>query len=327
MPLMIFRPGPRRALGACLALCLSLSLAVAGLPRSGLAQARSEGATEARTHVQQGEALFERENFDAALAEFERAYQLLEGHPQRYFVLFNIGQCHERLFRYDRALAYYQRYLDEGGPQAEDRATVEATMRALEGLLATLEIRVNVPRAQVWIDDREVGTAPGTIRVPGGRHTVELRAPGYLPSRQEIQVASRATERVSVTLERAGGVGGVSPGFFLGSAGIAVVAAGLGIGFGVAALGARSDALDRLDDPVLRYQVGQGDRDDIDRLALTADIFFGVAALFGVGATVLLFLTDWGGHEDAPAEPAGATARVRVLAGPASGGLELSVGF
>src|SRR5689334_23133066 len=76
--------------------------------------------------VERGEALFALGNYDAARSEFQQAYRLLAGHPRRYIVLHNLALCYERMFHYDDALAYYERYLSEGGPAAEDRAQIEA---------------------------------------------------------------------------------------------------------------------------------------------------------------------------------------------------------
>ena len=262
-------------------------------PTTAVDAAPSPGIAEARRHFEQGRALFDSGNFDAALPEFERAYELMGGRPERYILLFNLGQCHERLFRYDAALGYYRRYLEEGGPQAQDRALVDGTIRALEGLLATIRVRSNVPRAEVWIDDRRVGTSPGDIRIPGGRHLVELRAPGFLPSRQEVLVPGRATRDLAFVLEALHRRQGIHPAYFWTAAGVALASGIVGGVFGGLALGARADVDARLADPVARYDVSEQDQQDIRRTALTADIFYAGAALFGVGATVLVFLTDW----------------------------------
>ena len=272
---------------------------------------------EARQHFDQGVVLFARENFDAALAEFQRAYELLQGNPHQYSVLFNIAQSNERLFRYDEALRFYQRYLEEGGAQAEDRVTVEANIRALDGLLATLHITTNVPSAEVWIDDRRVATAPGDIRVPGGRHTVQLRVQGYLPGQQEVQITARARRDLNFTLEHIPEPSGASPIFFYGASGLAVVSLAAGAVIGSIALSASNDAQRRYNEaPVL---VSREEVAAYTQTALIADICFGAGALFAVGAGVLYFLTDFSDHPAATGEhpPAAApTARLRLRPAP-----------
>lgn len=290
-----------RAIGALLALVMALS------PRGVAAAQEAEDPrlTEARERIARGEALFERGDHDASLAEFERAHALLEGHPLRYLALYNIGQCHEQLFRYDEAMGFYARYLAEGGDDAEDAAEVRARIELLDGLLGGLRIDSDVEGAEIWIDDRRVGRAPARIRVPGGSHVVELRAPGHLPARRPVQVRAREEQRLEIDLEVVPEpYEGLGPGLFLTSAGLAVAAGIVGAAFGARALSARSDVDERLDDPALRLSVTQDDRDEIRRLSITADAMFGAALVFATGAVILAFLTDWGSEEAPPAEAA-----------------------
>jgi hypothetical protein len=255
---------------------------------------------QARELLARGNLLLEQGNFDAALTEFQRAYDVVGDHPVRYVILFNIGKAHERMFRYDLALEYYNRYLQEGGPQAEDRATVEATIQTLQGLLATLAISVNVPQAEVWVDDRMVGTAPGRVSIPGGRHVVELRAAGYTSAQQEVQIPARTEQALTFVLEElADEYRGLTPIVFWSTAGAGVAALAIGGVFGILAVAKRGDVDDQLADPVEMWDGGrlEEERGSIQDLALVADIFFIGGAVLGVGALVLAFLTDWSGGE------------------------------
>lgn len=254
--------------------------------------------TEARAHFDQGAVFFERENWEAALAEFHRAYELLEGHPAQYTVLFNLGQTYERLFQYDLALDAYRQYIERGGDAAEDRVTVQATMRALESLLAVINVQTNVPRAEVWLDDRRIGNAPGALRIPGGRHLVQLRAPGFLPNQVEVQIVARAHRDVIVNLTRIPQNRGLPPFLFGTAAGLAVVAAGVGAGFGISALSQRGAIDTLLADPVNRYRAEEIDQRnrDMQSTAVVADVLFGTAGVFAIGAGILFFLTDFRGH-------------------------------
>jgi hypothetical protein len=291
---------------------------------------------EARQHIASGEAFLTAENFDAALVEFQRAYDLLEGNPIRFIVLFNIGQCHERMFRYDLALDFYRRYLDEGGENAEDRVTVEATMRALDGLLATLVITSNVPTAEVWVDARQVATLSPErreVRIPGGVHTVELRMRGYVPEQQQVQVAARSRTEIAFTLEQLSEeYRGIDAWLFWSSGGVAVACALGGAIVGILAL-TESQSLqakrDDLTNPE-RFLITEADNERVQTLALTADVLFGGAVLFGATAVTLAFLTNWEGDE-APREGAAAatTASLRLLPafGPTQAGFSLSGRF
>lgn len=266
---------------------------------------------EARQHYAQGEALFEAENYEGALAELQRAAELLEGHPSELGILYNIGQCYERLFRYDRALDYYRRYLEGAGEDAEDAEEVRVVMAALERLLATIRVTTNVEHAEVWVDERLVGEAPGDVLVPGGRHTLELRAPGYLPARREVQVAARGLLDAEIPLEAVPEQAGLDPVWFWTNAGVAVALAAVGTGFGIHAVDLHSSAggID-LD----------GDRQArIDEAALTADVLFGGAVLFGATAIVLALLTQWGAPERAEGPASAALVPLR------EGGLVVTV--
>lgn len=270
--------------------------------------------TEALERFDQAQAIFERGDHGAALAEFQRIYELLAGHPNRYFVLFNIARAFEELHRYDRAIEYYQRYLDEGGAAAENRADVEASLRALERLLGTIaftaevaEPGVDMPVIEVWIGANQVGNAPGEVRIPGGQHTVELRAQGFEPVRREVQVASRQRVEVHVVMHQLSTFRGVSPALFVASTALAVVAAGVGAGLGIYALQLHNDGnrcAERVGCVIDAEAQGQQIRD----VALGADVLFGTAALFAITAIVLIPLTDWGGvvaqeREDAAQTP------------------------
>jgi len=51
-------------------------------------------------------------------------------------------------------------------------------------------ITLNVASATVWIDGREIATAPGDVRVAGRASTIELRAQGYAPTARDITIAA-----------------------------------------------------------------------------------------------------------------------------------------
>ena len=283
------------------------------------ADAQPPNVVEANERVARGEQLFTQGDFDGALAEFEQAYEVIGDNPNRFNILFNIGQSHERRFRYDLAMRYYRRYLDEGGAGGEGAMQVQASINALEGLLATLHINVNVEGAQVWVEDRQVGTAPGDVLVTGGRHVVELRADGYAPSRQEIQIAPRTEQSLDFSLSEF--TGGLEPVYFWIFAGAAVAVGLAGGGVGIGAMLRRGDVDAQLQDPARRFMVGDAERSDIETLALTADILYGTAGLLAVTAVVLAILTDWDGGGDNASE----SARLLPYGGPTGAGVQLEV--
>jgi serine/threonine protein kinase len=73
--------------------------------------------------------------------------------------------------------------------------------------VGSIEVRVrsDAPvKAAVLLDNVHRGGAPLRLdRVPAGRHTVEVRASGYLPSSREVQVSTNITLRLEIDLVRA----------------------------------------------------------------------------------------------------------------------------
>jgi tetratricopeptide (TPR) repeat protein len=259
---------------------------------------------EARERQRRARDLFANGSYNAALAEFDAVYGILEGHRQRHIVLLDAGQCHLRLGRFDLALRSYRRFLIEAPADANERTAVEADITRLEATLASLRVSTNVPNAEVWVDSRRVGTAPGEVLVPAGSHLVELRAPGHLPARREVQVAGRARVTLpAFQLESVAPRRGLAPAIFWSTAGAAVALAVVGGAVGLSALSAHADVQALQADPQRRFTVLQGDLDRVQERAVVADVFFGSAALVAVGAGLLYFLTDWGSRRQGPHGP------------------------
>jgi tetratricopeptide (TPR) repeat protein len=303
----------RRALfgiGLCLAVLVGPSARAA-------AQEVPANVVEARERVTRGEALFARGDYDAALAEFEAAYETIGEHPSRFLVLYNIGQCHERRFRYDVALAYYRRYLEGGGRTVEGHDAVEENVRVLEGLLSRVEVSTSAVGAEAFVDGRSVGAVPGEILVPAGLHVISVRAEGYVPAERELEVP--ASGRIDLALEPtrlSDEYHGISPAFALSAAGLALVGLGVGIGLGVAAVNERAGIDRQLADPVARWSVTDASFDGVRSLALSADLFYAGAAVFALTAVILGILTDW---TFGASTHAGETAHVRLTVGGLEG--------
>jgi len=136
-------------------------------------------------------------NFGSALLEFERAHGLLQGHPRRPELLYNMALCLRALFRYGEALALFERYLVESSVTGERRAEVQRAVQALARLVAELRVESNLD-AEVWIEGRRRGETPLTLRIAGGSYTLEVRRPGSSSVRRplELSAGDRRLERV-----------------------------------------------------------------------------------------------------------------------------------
>jgi tetratricopeptide (TPR) repeat protein len=84
----------------------------------------------ARAHFDKAEKAFNLGHFDAALAGYQAAYEVL---PLPAF-LFNIAQCHRNLRNREQAVFFYQRYLSLA-PDAPNRTVVEELIAEQKRLL------------------------------------------------------------------------------------------------------------------------------------------------------------------------------------------------
>jgi len=299
------------------------------LPGVALAQSEDQAAApspppsaaqaEAMERFADAQALFERGDHAGALTEMERVYELLEGSPNQYIVLYNLGRVYEELFQFDRAVQLYERFLAESPPEAANRAEAQASLRTLERLLGTIVIRTNAEGAHVWIGDAEVGTAPSELRISAGHQVLELRADGYESVRREIDVVARGRLELDVPMAPLSAYHGLDQSIFLGTSiatGVVLVA---GITLGTAALVMSNDAGACVDRVGCSIDI-PATRQTLRNEALAADVLYGTAGALAITSIVLAFMTDWGGHEAAPTAP---SARVT----PTLGGLVVSGEF
>jgi tetratricopeptide (TPR) repeat protein len=124
------------------------------------ASAVTEDVTlQAREHFAQATKLYKDGDFDAALVQFERAYEL----KPNYKVLYNIGQTYFQLREYVEARDSMARYVKEGGDQID----VER-LAAVNKDLADLERRL----AKISVEAPNRGVLQRQIRVAGGDQQV-----------------------------------------------------------------------------------------------------------------------------------------------------------
>jgi tetratricopeptide (TPR) repeat protein len=161
-----------------------------------------EAKAEARSRFDRGLALFNDGDNPGALAEFQRAYEVMPNPV----VLYNIGLVYAAMNRPAEAADTLDRVL--GDPRGLSGDRLERARRTREeqaARIAKLELSTSVP-ATIAVDNVEVGKTPlaAPLRVAGGSHIVEAIAAGYAPARKEVTVAggrSATLELKLVTLE------------------------------------------------------------------------------------------------------------------------------
>lgn len=262
---------------------------------------------EARVHFQRGIEFFGEESYEAALVEFQRAYEIAPS----YQILYNTGRIHAELKDYARALRDLKRYLLEGGDAVPDdrRQQVLTLTRSLEQKVATLEIVSSVPGAHISVDDVPVGDAPlkGIVVNPGDRRVTASKE-GYLPSTVVVTVVSSEARNVPfkltpmnqsrVVVQKSS----IAP--VIGWATTGVLAVGA-VACGIVALNAEKDLDERKN-----TEVGGGPdafEDDASKVKTWSIASDGLAIGAVVAAGVSLYLTLKGSGSESPPKSSAAT--------------------
>lgn len=173
---------------------MGLSLLVAAMIAATPASARQE----AGLHYQRAISLYKESNFSAALSEFKAAYAAVPS----WEVLFNIGLCQRRLFRYGAAIRSLDRYLAEGGARVprDRRAAVAEELEQIRALTAPVAVIVKGASATISIDGEPTGATPLSelVLLGPGKHLVRAERAGCAPDERTIEVVSGQAQAVEL---------------------------------------------------------------------------------------------------------------------------------
>lgn len=182
-------------------LLLSTSLLVT-TASPALAQAPTPTDQQARTHFESGRLYFERGQYEAALREFEAAYEL----SHRAALLYNIVLTNERLARYGEAADRLEQYLREDTSiDAEQRETLTARVgslreRAERAAAASTPVQAPEPVAPAGPGGLgPLGIAGIGALAAGGASLVVFAIAGGLALDEDAALADRCGENVGST--------------------------------------------------------------------------------------------------------------------------------
>jgi hypothetical protein len=183
----------------------ALALAVlCAVPRASYAQDRTSppsdaARAEAAERFDRGLRLFNGGDSAGALAEFRRAYGLIPNS----LVLYNIGLVYAQMGRAVEAADALERVLaNPAALSAERIAVARRTHDEQAARIAEIAIATNVDGAAVEIDGVEAGKLPleRPLRVTGGTHVIGAVAPGFVPLRKEVTIASGERQALQLDL-------------------------------------------------------------------------------------------------------------------------------
>jgi tetratricopeptide (TPR) repeat protein len=187
------------ALLACSLVTLAAGSAAAADPSES-----TETNEEARARYRQGIDLYQDGAYKLALIEFSRAYELSKNHK----ILFNVGQVHQQLGHYARALEVLEAYLREGGDKIapDRRVAVERDIGILRTRTATLRVTVRgggaaLTGATIALDGDPAGESPLAAQiVDAGEHRLKVTRSGFVTHERAIVLAGRDVADVVVEL-------------------------------------------------------------------------------------------------------------------------------
>lgn len=163
------------------------SAGVLDCPPADAGDGKKDKKTRAAEHYRRGQDLYTAGEYETAIPEFRAAYCLVPA-PE---AIYNVAQAYERLVEYEKAVAWFEAYLDIlGKGKREEAAAVENRLKVLRKLPARIRVATEPSGARIHIEG-PAGTVDGVaggepLRVPAGRYVMRLELPGFLPVTETI---------------------------------------------------------------------------------------------------------------------------------------------
>lgn len=241
----------------------------------------------ARLHFQSGASYYDTGDYEMALQEFQRSYDL----SRKAELFYNLSLTYERMGDLQKATEFLRRYLAEATNVA-DRVTMETRLGNFERRLdqkrqedaarqATLAAEA-LERSQR--EGEEIARREAAEREAAAAQAAQEHAESQPQEQTAPQTeAALAESTVANEPDTGGGLNSVSiAGFAVGGAGLATF--GITAGLAYASFGELSEGC------VQARTCQQSDVDRVENLSLIADIGLGVAAAGAIIGIVFLFV-------------------------------------
>jgi len=139
-------------------------------------------------------------DFEAAAAQFERAYRV----SPNYAVLYNLGQAYVALGKPVEAVQALEKFLEVGGAAIDPtrRSEVQDLISFNEKRIGFASLIVEPPNAEISIDGRPAakGAAREHVALSTGTHSVTATADGYTPFIGTLEITREKTTTLTVAL-------------------------------------------------------------------------------------------------------------------------------
>lgn len=166
-----------------------------------LAAARPVWAQDAKTALAAGDKATKAKDWAAALAQYEAANKATPSAD----ALEGLANARYQLKQDAEAWAAYDEYLKTYGAKVPKpkAAAAEARLKELAARTGAITIASPEAGAQVFVDDKAVGTTPlpGAVRLSAGPHRVRVTKDGFGPVDQVTNVQAGGAATVEVKLE------------------------------------------------------------------------------------------------------------------------------
>lgn len=276
------------------ALGVALAPAPGGAGRAHAQEAQPEDAQpeDARTLFQRGQTAYSQGDYDAAIEQWSRAWEL----DPRPLLQFNLSQAYERLGRLPEAIAALETYLEHADPSDQYQADARARLSALRERVGRTSVRIvgGPEGATILVDGEDRGRTPrpDAIQVTPGSHRIVVQREGYedfvssvaVPAGQSLEVTVEMAAAEAAVAQDGGGELPIVPIILFSAGGAALVA---GAVMGGIALSEAENAPGR----------DSAEADSARGLALGADITMGAGVALGVAGLIVLLVTDSGSGE------------------------------
>jgi len=277
---------------------LAMMLAMVLLVSSSVALAEPPTPKDkayARELYTMGQQMFRQGDYSGALRSFEDAYAAVPN-P---IVLLSIAECQVRTEHFTEAVVTLARYVSER-PDAPDRAQVEEQIEKLKAKPGIVTVESTPAGGTIWVDGQSTSRiTPADLELPAGDHVIAVEVQGYSTAEQNVTVLIGAQQRVTlspipqvappetlppvpeVQIQARATSHGMLPMW------IATGVAGAGLVTGAVLGGLALKEKGDFDSRPTEHKADKG-----ERLALFADVGFGIAAAAGITAIVLYVTRD-----------------------------------